>query len=94
MAVIDYQMGTVHDSVFLPEGKYHFMVRCQKPPLLSYPQITAYIETGGEYTIYCQSIIEEDAFLGIDQIRAHRAQIVKSKDFSVGLIQDTYFKDE
>jgi hypothetical protein len=90
--VIDYRIGTVHEKLSIPEGNYHFLMRCQNPPLLSTPQISVHLEEAEEYTVFCEKIVDKNWILG-GRILGHRVRIVKSRDFSTEIIETTVINE-
>jgi hypothetical protein len=92
--VIDTSFGEVHTEVTLEPGTYYFLHKCDDGFTYSFPQSVATLEAGEEYTMFCERIIEEDAILGLDQIRGNRVRIVKSSEFSPEIIQHSRYKEE
>ena len=78
----------------LEPGKYHFDTRCDDGFTYSFPKVTAEVKGGVSYILFCERIIEEKAFLGLNQIRANRVKIIEEKDFSPDIISDTRYEKE
>ena len=68
-----------------PGGQIHYATT---------PRAKVELEESTEYTMFCERIIEEDALLGMDQIRGVMARVVKSSEFSPEIIKNKYFKKD
>lgn len=83
-----------HASVSLVPGTYFFLFKCDNGSTYSFPRAKVELEESTEYTMFCERIIEEDALLGMDQIRGVMARVVKSSEFSPEIIKHKYFKKD
>lgn len=83
-----------HSSVSLVPGTYYFVFRCDDGSTYSFPRSKVILDEVTEYTMFCERIIEEDAFLGLDQIRGIKVRVVKSSEFSPENIKHEYFKKD
>ncbi|MDN3638116.1 hypothetical protein QWY82_04745 [Simiduia curdlanivorans] len=80
-----------HKSIQLQAGNYRFVFRCGNGVTYSFPELTATIEAGVAYTMYCEEVVKKDAFLSLDLISMLKINLVRSNEFSTESIKTIYY---